>query len=969
MLKYNPSLISAGKPMRRLIIFALAAFALAFGASAQAVFGDKDCSFGNAGVHAVSGAYGAMMSAAAEADGNIVVRMGFISTGSNIYRIGADGTTSIQVGSVGNVNIYEAGTVVQADGRIVVSTGCGLSDCAGNVYSGGTPPGIARFLPTGGLDSTFGTGGYARLNGLTNAYSRPLLQPDGRIVVSSTFNGSPALVRFNADGSLDATFGSGGVAQGGSVLALQSIALQSDGLILAGGGSTLTRYSPNGQLDASFGSGGTAQLGQFSRALFIGLQPGGKILVVGTDPSISRLRIARYDSTGALDMTAANGVGYRDVTFGSAGVFTQYSPYYPLAMMADGRPVIVGTPSSGPAGAMIRYTVDLADDAEVALDFPPSAAFVLPTGRTIVGRQNGSNQVRRFLGDADSATCIATSTTMSSSPNPSNYGQSVTLAATVTPASAPPAQGSVQFRQGTTNLGSPVPLNNGIATHQTSSLAEGTNTLTAVFSGAGLFLNSTSPPTAHTVSPRPASTTTLSSSPNPSSCGQPVTLTGTVAPASGSGTPTGTVQFNLSPFSSATVTMSNGVATYVQPSFSSGTHSLTAVYSGDANFGPSTSTAVSHVVPTCITVNDPLAQSGSAPTQIPFTVSLTASSSSTVQVSYATADRSAIAGTDYTATSGTLTFDPGETTKVVNVPILAQPAPHPNKDFFLVLSNPVNASLPKGAGIGTIRYASSDELSIYADDAIVVEGHTGITLLGFTLSLNRFNNSPVTVNYATADGTAFAGSDYTAQSGSITFARGVMQRWVVVPIAANVTVQPNRSFFLNLSNPSGAVLSRAQGSGTILDDDPAAPASTVPMYRLYSDVTKEHLYTTDANEYAVLGTSGWVQEGTAWTMFGNGTHAGQFTIPLYRMYHPGIRQHHWTTDANEIMVLASQGAWQYERISGYLLPSTAAGSTPLYRLMYHTPPLHLWTTDENEKNVLSSQYGWVYEGVVGEVMP
>jgi hypothetical protein len=100
-----------------------------------------------------------------------------------------------------------------------------------------------------------------------------------------------------------------------------------------------------------------------------------------------------------------------------------------------------------------------------------------------------------------------------------------------------------------------------------------------------------------------------------------------------------------------------------------------------------------------------------------------------------------------------------------------------------------------------------------------------------------------------------------------------------------------------------------------------------------------------------------------------GSYGSQFPIPLYRMYHGGIQQHHWTTDTNEVMVLVGGGAWSYEGIAGYVLPNADTGTTSLYRLSYATPPLHLWTTDLNEKDTLVAQYGWRYEGVVGEVLP
>jgi ELWxxDGT repeat protein len=140
-------------------------------------------------------------------------------------------------------------------------------------------------------------------------------------------------------------------------------------------------------------------------------------------------------------------------------------------------------------------------------------------------------------------------------------------------------------------------------------------------------------------------------------------------------------------------------------------------------------------------------------------------------------------------------------------------------------------------------------------------------------------------------------------------------------------------------------------------------------YRLYHDGTKEHLYTTDANEYAVLGSRGWVQEGIDHVLLrGSAAFLGITPVPLYRLYHAGIKQHLWTRDKNEYDTLPS-GGWSQEGIDGYVLPAAIPGTTtPLYRLAFAHLPLHLWTTDRNEYDVLP-RFGWIQEGTVGHVIP
>jgi hypothetical protein len=145
----------------------------------------------------------------------------------------------------------------------------------------------------------------------------------------------------------------------------------------------------------------------------------------------------------------------------------------------------------------------------------------------------------------------------------------------------------------------------------------------------------------------------------------------------------------------------------------------------------------------------------------------------------------------------------------------------------------------------------------------------------------------------------------------------------------------------------------------------------ITRYRLYSDGTHEHLYTTDTNEYNVLvAGGGWKGEGAIYKLFqGSGSLAGVDAVPYYRLYNPYSYQHHWTTDANEYNVLGA-GGWSKEGVDGYILPTVATGSVPLYRLYLNAyGGLHLWTTDANEKNVLSATAGWKDEGVAGYVVP
>lgn len=189
----------------------------------------------------------------------------------------------------------------------------------------------------------------------------------------------------------------------------------------------------------------------------------------------------------------------------------------------------------------------------------------------------------------------STATSVTSSANPSVFGQSVTFTATVNPiapGSGKPS-GDVQFLDGATLL-STQPLKGNKATFTTSTLAVGLHTITARYIGDANFNESTSP--ALTQAVNKASTTTTISGPNSSNVGQTVTFTAAVAPlAPGAGTPTGLVQFKIDGANAAggLKLLVNGQASYTTNNLSVGNHIISAQYQGDGNFNPS-SGSLSH---------------------------------------------------------------------------------------------------------------------------------------------------------------------------------------------------------------------------------------------------------------------------------------------------------------------------------------------------------------------------------------
>jgi subtilisin family serine protease len=184
------------------------------------------------------------------------------------------------------------------------------------------------------------------------------------------------------------------------------------------------------------------------------------------------------------------------------------------------------------------------------------------------------------------------------------------------------------------------------------------------------------------------------------------------------------------------------------------------------------------------------------------TVHLQSTSAWTVTVDYATSDGPAVAGNDYVATRGTLTFAPGDINKSFNVPIIDDVLAEPNETMTLKLSNPVNATLGSANGATLLIWAN--DTVTYSSVSSYVHENVGSAIV--SIRLNDVSSQPVTVDYATADGTAVAGSDYVATSGTLTFAPGDTTETLSVAVVDDVLPEANETLLLSLRNPANAGL-------------------------------------------------------------------------------------------------------------------------------------------------------------------
>ncbi len=223
-----------------------------------------------------------------------------------------------------------------------------------------------------------------------------------------------------------------------------------------------------------------------------------------------------------------------------------------------------------------------------------------------------------------------------------------------------------------------------------------------------------------------------------------------------------------------------------------------------------------------------------------FTVTLAPAASDEVTVDYATADGTATEGDDYTATSGTLTFAPGETTKTVAVPIIDDNEEDDGETLTLTLSNAVGAELSDAEATGTIRNmeeAVDSTTTLSIADAEATEGTDAS--FAFTVTLEPAAADEVTVDWATADGPspngAVAGSDYTAGSGTLTFAAGETGKTVTVAVLDDSADEISETVTVTLSNASGAGIEDGEATGTLADND-----GPTPLTATFTDAPAAH---------------------------------------------------------------------------------------------------------------------------------
>jgi uncharacterized delta-60 repeat protein len=203
-----------------------------------------------------------------------------------------------------------------------------------------------------------------------------------------------------------------------------------------------------------------------------------------------------------------------------------------------------------------------------------------------------------------------------------------------------------------------------------------------------------------------------------------------------------------------------------------------------------------------------------------ITVNRTGGSFGAVAVNYATSDGTATAGVDYNSTSGTLSFADGETMKSFAIFITNDSLTEANETVNLGLSIVTGYAALGAQSTAVLAINDDDSLpSISINDISIAEGNSGQKTVVFSVSLSAISPNQITVQYSTSEGTATNTEDYMGGFGGILFGPNQASAVISVPINGDTLYEPDETFFVNLSNPTNAVIVKAQGVGTILNDD------------------------------------------------------------------------------------------------------------------------------------------------------
>lgn len=755
-----------------------------------------------------------------------VVDVGFTSELATSMRLSADGSTVYLAGSDGNggsasflLARFDTATgnldasFGGGDGIVTAATPAGWGEissitlasdgaiiAAGLQNTGTADFAVARFTPTGELDLNFATGGFFVTDfagqGLADEAVGVTLQSDGKIIaVGFSGNTLPragesrfAMLRLNADGSLDNTFASGGKYLSAPASAryqsLNSVVVLGDNRVVAVGTSgdpnapaaspdainsdfVALRFSADGALDTSFGNGGQAAVdltGYFDQASAVALQSDGRILLAGFSGNTS-------SQGGGSDFGVARLSADSDQT---GRIATLFAP----TPVAQGSPALFTLTLDQPATTPLTFTYSTVDGTALAgTDFTGVASGIL----TFNPGETTKTITITTLANAGNTSGATFSLTLT--PPAGVTLTNPTLSATILGASQSAPQPVISINN--VSLSEPAQGQQTFATFVLTLDRASTETVTVAYQTAAgdATANTDFIPSAGTITFAPGQTTATIQVP---------VLADAVDEEAES------FVVNLSnPVNATLASINQGIATIFNT--------------------PANSAALPAITVADITVAEPDAGQTRFAS---FTVTLSSPATSDVTISFTTADGTANANLDYSPLTGQLIIAAGQTTGTINIPILQDALLEGPETFQLLLTNATGAILPAAtAATATITNTTPGSsplptLTVTAP-ATFVERLSNRSLLTFTVTLSAPSSDTVTVNYATADGTATSTSDYTATSGTLTFAPGETTKTLSIIVNGDVEAEADETFLLNLAGETNATLAAPSSTATI----------------------------------------------------------------------------------------------------------------------------------------------------------
>ena len=223
--------------------------------------------------------------------------------------------------------------------------------------------------------------------------------------------------------------------------------------------------------------------------------------------------------------------------------------------------------------------------------------------------------------------------------------------------------------------------------------------------------------------------------------------------------------------------------------------------------------------PPAISISDATVVEGNAGTSVgAFTLTLSAVSGKPISVSVIRSSGTATFPSDYSFFPDIANIAAGVTSQPIGFFVVGDNVYEDDETIVVNLSNPNNATIDQSTA--TITIQNDDPVpGIKINDVTLAETNSGTRAFNFLVTLTNASSKQITVQFSTSDGSAQAGSDYTANSGTLTFTPGASTRAVSVAINGDLLVEPNENFFVNLTNPTEATIADSQGAGTITNDD------------------------------------------------------------------------------------------------------------------------------------------------------